>query len=321
VPLSVGKAHGLRRAAARGLRAGAVSFALFATAFAATAQEGPVLSDPVELLDFDAPESWAMKYFSSASLLTGLGPVPGRRAGEIELALEGIWVPSLSEDQRKVGFGGFKVEDLNRSELFGRARAAFGVGASTSVVVGVVPPLEVDGLEATLLALAVERPFFELERWSAGWRVFGQTGEARGDLTCTEEDASFPAGSPGNLFGCLAPSRDEVSLDHIGLELRLGYRVTELWTLHAGAAVVEHDLAFQVDALTYDIHDRTLQVTEGTTLAATVGALWKLGESFSFSVEGLYTPLDRRRFRSPDTPTIGDELLHVRGALRWRARR
>jgi hypothetical protein len=189
------------------------------------------------------------------------------------------------------------------------------------VVVGVVPPLEVDGLEATLLALAVERPFFEGERWSAGWRVFGQTGEAKGDLTCTAEDARLPAGSPGNLFGCLAPSRDEVSLDHLGLELKLGYQVTEPWTLHAGAAVVEHDLAFQVDAFTYDIHDRTLQLAEGTSLAATAGALVKLGERFSLSVEALYTPLDRRRLRSPDTPTIGDELLHVRGALRWRARR
>ncbi|HUP22849.1 MAG TPA: hypothetical protein VNB06_07900 [Thermoanaerobaculia bacterium] len=317
----MGKAHWLRRAASPWLRAGAFSFVMAASAFAATAQDGPVLSDPVELLDFDAPESWAMKYFSSASLLTGLGPVLARRAGEIELALEGIWVPSLSEDQRRVGFGGFKVEDLNRSELFGRARAAFGVGARTSVVVGVVPPLEVEGLEATLLALAVERPFFELEHWSAGWRVFGQAGEAKGDLTCTEADARFPAGSPGNLFGCLAPSRDEVSLDHLGLELKVGYRVTELWTLHAGAAVVDHDLAFQVDALTYDIHDRTLQLAEGTTLAATFGALWKLGGRFSLSVEGLYTPLDRRRLRSPDTPTIGDELLHVRGVLRWRIRR
>jgi hypothetical protein len=282
--------------------------------------DGPILSDPVENLDFDAPEAWAMKYFSSASLLTALGPVSSRETGSIELALEGIWVPSLSEDQRRVGFGGFKVEDLNRSELFGRVRAAFGVGAKTSVVMGVVPPVEVDGVEALLVALAVERPFFERERWSLGWRVFGQTGDVEGDFTCTEEDASFPPGSPGNLFGCHAPSQDEVSLEYLGAGLEAGYRVAERWTLHFGASVQEHDLAFQVDAFTYDLHDRTLQLTEGTTVAVTLGAVVELAKRWSLSAEALYTPLDRRRLRSPEAPTIEEELLHLRGALRWRVR-
>jgi hypothetical protein len=317
--VSVGKALRLRRAAAPWLRAGALFLAL-AVSSAVRAQDGPILSDPVEDLDFDAPESWAMKYFSSASLLTALGPVAARDAGEIELVLEGIWLPSLSEDQRRVGFGGFKVEDLNRSELFGRVRAAFGVGGRTSLVVGVVPPVEVDGLEALLISMAVERPFFVRRRWSAGWRLFGQTGDAKGDFTCTGEDAASPPGSPGNLFGCLAPSRDEVSIDHVGFGLEAGYGLSERWTLRFGASVQRHDLEFQVDAFTYDLHDRTLQRTDGTTVAATLGAVVTLSERVSLAVEALYTPLDRRRLRSPQEPTIEDELLHVRGALRWRVR-
>jgi hypothetical protein len=287
---------------------------------AALAQDPPILSDPIEVLDFDAPESWAMKYFSSASLFTALGPVPARGAGQIDLELEGLWVPSLSEDQRRVGFGGFKVEDLNRSEVFGRLRAAFGVGAGTSIAVGVVPPLEVDGLRALLVALAVERPFFAGERWSAGWRLFGQTGEAKGDLTCTEEDAASTPGSPGNLFGCRAPSRDEVTLEHLGLQLVGGRRMSPRWGLHGGLTVVEHDLAFQVDAFTYDLHDRTRQLTDGTSWAATLGAAVDLGERLALQVEALYTPLDRRRLRDPESPAIEEELLHVRGGLRFRLR-
>ena len=328
--MTVGKAPQLRRGPAPWFRAGASFFALFLGVLAgvagAVAQDGPpddpILSDPVEILDFDAPESWAMKYFSSASLLTALGPVAARDAGEIELALEGIWIPPLSEDERRVGFGGFKVEDINRSELVGRVRAAFGVGAKTSLVVGVVPPVEVEGVEALLVAVAVERPFFERERWSLGWRVFGQTGDVEGDFTCTAEDASFPPGSPGNLFGCHAPSQDEVSLEYLGVGLEAGFRVAERWVLHFGGSAQEHDLEFQVDAFTYDLHDRTLQITEGDTWAATLGTLVTLGERerWSLSVEALYTPLDRRRLRNPESPTIEEELLHVRGALRWRVR-
>ena len=82
--MSEGKAHRPRRGAAPGLRAGALFLALVGAVAAAGGQDGPILSDPVERLDFDAPESWAMKYFSSASLFTGLGPVSSRRAGEIE---------------------------------------------------------------------------------------------------------------------------------------------------------------------------------------------------------------------------------------------
>jgi hypothetical protein len=286
----------------------------------ASAQDGPILSDPVEVLDFDAPESWAMKYFSSASLLTALGPTVARERGAVELALEGIWVPELSEDQRRVGFGGFKVEDISRTELFGRVRAAFGVGAKTSLVVGVVPPLEVEGVEALLVSAAVERPFFERERWSLGWRVFGQTGDVEGDFTCTEQDASFPPGSPGNLFGCHAPSHDEVTLEYLGAGLQAGFRASEAWSLYFGGSVQEHDLEFQVDAFTYDLHDRTLQLTEGTTVAATFGAAVELRGRVSLSFEALYTPLDRRRLRSQESPTIEDELFHVRGALSYRLR-
>jgi hypothetical protein len=282
--------------------------------------------DVTEDLDFDDPESWAMKYFSSASLMTAVGPVRDRGAGELELELEGIAVPDLSREQRTVGFGGLKEEDLNRSPAFGRIRLGVGVGNRFSVTLGWMPPLEVDGVEADLWSLAVERPIFAGPRWSLGWRVFGQTGEARGDLTCTAAEAARPPGSPGNAFGCREPSKDEVTLEHLGAELVAGLALGERWHLHFGAGAVEHDLEFQVDAYTFDFLDRTRLVTDGSTRTATLGATLRLGPKLALAAELFYSPLDRRRRR--DQPfedpalarVIDDELLHLRAMVRYRLR-
>lgn len=114
-----------------------------------------------EELDFDRPESWAMKYFASLSLMTGMG-VPRRlAAGEVDLGLEAGWIPSLSEAERTVGFGGTKTEDLNKTSVFGRVRTLVGLPRAFSLEVGWVPPLEVGGVESNLLSLAIGRPVFE----------------------------------------------------------------------------------------------------------------------------------------------------------------
>jgi hypothetical protein len=116
--------------------------------------------DEVEELDWDRPEAWAMKYYNSVSLLTGLGPP--------------------------------------------RARA-------------------------------LERPVLESGAWVIGVRAFGQTGRVEGDFTCSEADASYPPGSPNNLYGCEAPSNDRLSLDHLGVALT-GVVAVRATDLHFGAA-------------------------------------------------------------------------------------
>src|SRR3954470_20630857 len=74
-----------------------------------------------EPLAFSRPESWVMKYFASATLLTGLGPAGPVGTG-LKIGLEGDWLPYLSEAQRTVGFEGTKVEDLNKVPVLGRLR-------------------------------------------------------------------------------------------------------------------------------------------------------------------------------------------------------
>src|SRR5678815_4205502 len=63
-----------------------------------------------EDLDFDRPEAWAMAWFAAVAFPTALSaePLP---PGAVELSLEGGYVPTLSEEQRTVGFLGEKPED------------------------------------------------------------------------------------------------------------------------------------------------------------------------------------------------------------------
>ena len=133
---------------------------------AARAQDDIPVIDETDELDFDDPQSWAMQYFGSVALFTPLGAPVVREAGSVDLALEVTQVPHLSADERRVGFGGFKEEDLNRLPVFVRPRVAVGLPHRFAIEVGYVPPIEVDGIEPNLLSLAVDHAFYVGQHWS-----------------------------------------------------------------------------------------------------------------------------------------------------------
>lgn len=283
------------------------------------AQEPPVF-EVVQELDFDEPEAWAMKYFTSASLMTSLGPVESRDPWTLDLGLELLQVPHLDQEQRTVGFGGFKEEDLNRSPVSARIRLALGLPGRFNLVLGVTPPVEVDGIEAGLFSLALERALVERDRWGLGLRAYGQIGEAEGDLTCTAGgDEQFPPGSPENPFGCEAPSDDTVTLEYTGVELNAHYRPrgSRAPVLHAGVAFNQLDMEFQVDALTFGFRDRTLQLAEGDTVSWTLGATWGLGSKTRLGLELFYSPLDIQRVGQEEE---NDPLFNLRALVRYRLR-
>jgi hypothetical protein len=72
-----------------------------------------------------------MKFYASMALLTSMGVPEPMGAGTIDLGFEGTVVPRLKEDQRRVGFEGTKVEDLNRTRFFGRIRAHIRISDNT----------------------------------------------------------------------------------------------------------------------------------------------------------------------------------------------
>lgn len=268
-------------------------------------------------LSFDRPEAWALKRTSSLTLLTTLGPPPELAAGELELAVDLVWNPSLDERQRRVGFTGNKDEDLNRLALIPRPRLRVGLGRGVSLDVAYSPPVEVEGLRPNLLAVGLERPLWRGERWALGARVFGQMGTVSGDITCPSDVAALEPGAPGNEYGCEAPSDDEMTLDHAGLGLTGGYRWPgrNAGAIHLGLLATYSDLAFQVDALTSGVHDRNRLVTDGWTWAALAGGSWPLSGRVRLGVEALYTPLEV--VRPPATTAENDDLLHLRSMLSY----
>jgi hypothetical protein len=252
------------------------------------------------------------------STFTGVGPPVVREPGSIDLGLELGWIPYLTESQRRVGFDGTQLEDLNKSPVFGRPRLTVGLPAGFSVEAGWVPPVGINGQRANLFAAAVERPFVVADPWALGLRLYGQLGHAKGDFTCSKEVASQPPGSGGNPQGCDARSTDSATLNNAGLALTGGVKVGGGGTVHFAVGGTYNDLVFQVGAVTEGAPDNTRLATHGWTGWAAAGAGWPLGKSASIAAEAYYSPLLVRR--PPNQDTQNDGLFNVRALVRFHLR-
>src|SRR5690348_15324471 len=79
---------------------------------------------------FESPEGWGLKYFASASLLSGLQPPEpreGHHVGSVSVGFELGWLPSLDAGQRQIGFKGTTPEDLNKAPIFARPVVRIGL--------------------------------------------------------------------------------------------------------------------------------------------------------------------------------------------------
>lgn len=284
----------------------------------AGAQGTPPVIDVTREIDFDRPEAWAMTWTASLTTLSPLGPPRARELWEVDLGLELDWIPTLSEDQRRVGFNGTKVEDFNRVPVLPRPRLALGLGRGVTLELAYLPPLTVEGLTPNIVAVAIEVPLIRTGRWIFGVRGQGQIGTVEGDITCPAQEASIPPGSPGNEFGCMERSRDEATIETYGLGVTAGYRIpgTRATDLFFGVAASRMDLEFQVDALTFGVRDRSRLLTDGWTVAVNAGVSLPLSESFRLAAEVFYSPLDV--VRPPATSAENDGLLNLRSFLSYR---
>lgn len=273
-----------------------------------------------EVVDFDSPEGWAMKYFGAATLLTSLGVPHESRPGSIDAGLETIQLPHLSTAERMVGFTGTKSEDLNKLPVFVRPRMTIGLPADLSLTLSYVPPVSVGGVEANLFSVALGRPIYRGSLWSAGIRVYGQGGTVTSDFTCPEKEAQAPIGSEQNLYGCEERSSDEATLRYGGIELIAARQIATLRasTLHVGVSGNYFDNEFQVNARTFGFLDRTHLSTHGIVYTVQSGLSWPIGRGTAFGIELFYAPLEVVRLGSPRTSNDG--LLNARLLLTHRLR-
>ncbi len=295
-----------------------LSVTIFAASLAAASVDaGTELVTGDTTLDFNRPESWAMKYYTSLSLFTGMDVPRYRRAGEVDLALEGGQVPQLSEDQRRVGFDGTKVEDVNKTRVFGRLRGSVGVGTDLTLEVGYTPPLKVGGARPNLLALALGRPF-DLSSFRLGVRGFGQVGAIDADITCSAGEVAAGADPQRNPFDCVAPSEDRSHQKVAGLELTVGYEGFKHLEPHIGVALDYMDLQFDINALYSGglVSDHETERTSGTTVSATAGVTFEISRRLRLGAELFYSWLSV--VRPPATAAVNDGLLNVRFLVSYR---
>ena len=208
------------------------------------------------------------------------------------------------------GFVGNKVEDLNRNDLFARLRVRFGLPRDFSILVGLTPPVERNGVTPTLIVLAVERPILESSGWRLGLRGYGQLGSIEGDFIC-------PAVVSGrddleiNPDQCHKASKDEVGLDYLGLELSASRRLgNERWEPYLSISANYLDLDFQIDARYSVFEDRNRLATSGVTYAARLGLEFATADRLEISGELFFSLLQIQR--QPMGETEYDNLLNLR---------
>jgi hypothetical protein len=276
-------------------------------------------------LSFDSPEAWALKYFTSSTLLSGLQPPEvideeRRRTGSVTVGLEAGWLPALNPERARVGFSGKKQEDVNKAPVLMRPSVRVGLPWRFSLIAAGPPPVRAFGVTPRLFAFGLERPILERRQWSLGWRAYGQVGSVKSSFTCPQQALAFPAGSPGNPSGCIGESADVASLRYAGTEVQFAHRISKIprLTLHVAAGINLIDALFQVNAPLETRFDRTRLWTRGKTFSGSAGVSYFLTKRAALTVDTFYTPLWVRR--TSGGPRTNDGLFNVRALLSYTLR-
>jgi len=242
---------------------------------------------------FDSPEGWAMAYTLASALNLGTGPSEHRGVFTWKIEAELASIPHLSKEQQRVGFGGFKPEDMNKSPVFGRTRVSVALPAALTAELSWTPPLEIDGAKPeSLFGLALERELVSIGAWRLGGRLHAVRGHASADVTCSREVASHEPGSPSNLFGCSGPSVDRLRMHQQGAEVMLSRSTFDGRLQPFVAYATTHFRPFvEVEAPLFDsLHYWELQ-SSGTVDTFTLGARVAITSVWQSSVAFSYTPL------------------------------
>lgn len=242
---------------------------------------------------FDSPEGWAMAYTLASALNLGSGPAEHRGVFTWKIEAELASIPHLSKEQQRVGFGGFKPEDMNKSPVFGRARVSVALPAAVTAEFSWTPPLELDGAKPeSLFGLALERELVSVGAWRLGGRLHAVRGHVSADVTCSRDVASYAPGSPSNLFGCSGPSVDRLRMNQQGAEVMLSLSLFDGRLQPFVAYARTHFRPFvEVEAPLFDsTHFWELQ-TSGSVDSLTLGARATITPVWQSSVAFSYTPL------------------------------
>jgi hypothetical protein len=268
-----------------------------------------------ESLASTRPEAWAMNYVAASSLMTAFGETPSLGEGRWRAAVDLGDIPRLGDEKQRVGLRGIKQEDLNKSPVFGRMRVAAGLPGRFVAELGYTPPVSIGGARPLdFFSLAIGRRLLEEDGLTLSARAFGQHGRVRGDVTCPARLAGVDDRAR-NPFGCRAPSDDQMAINYYGLDATAAWS-SGPWHVHAGAGAARTEFAVRVDALTFEVRDRSLLTARGTMPFAAIGAIRNLDRRWSLGAEVLYVPL--RVQRDADGPVRNEPFTSLRLQLACR---
>jgi hypothetical protein len=279
---------------------------------------GQTMINPVESLNWERPESWALKYYASATLMTSMGTPRPLRFGQIRLALEVDWLPYVSNSQQVVGFDGTKAEDLNKLPVVVRPRLTIGLPWKLSLTLAYVPPIEINEVSPNLFSVSLGRPFQISRSFVVGLTIYGQAGHVTSDFTCPQSAVLAGNDPVANPFGCTQPSQDQADLNYVGAELSASYRIRQAHGLEPYGTLAFNYmiLNFHTNARYNNIVDRTELQTQGSTTSMTLGLLYPVTRRFDIASEVFYTPLTVRRDETKN-PTV-EGLFNVRALVAYR---
>ncbi|HLF57487.1 MAG TPA: hypothetical protein VI942_11635 [Thermoanaerobaculia bacterium] len=286
-----------RRDRSRARLTAQVSVLLCAGALVAPSAGAQILYDTVERLDSDRPEAWGMKFAAAVADFDPLDAPRTLAPGEFELGFEAGSIPSLSLEERRIGFNGTKVEEIDRGPAYGRVRMRVGLPAGFDLALGFIPPVEIDGLEPMLYSASVARTLRDRPRFRVGGFVAYQGGRLEGDITCGRDAAAAGDDPVRNPLGCEAPSRDrlEVETASAGLSASLPARRPGGFEPYASLAAHYVDGRFEVHALYAGIDDRGVLLADDVIWSVAAGGAADLGTAWRLSGEIDFTPLELRR--------------------------
>ncbi len=249
--------------------------------------------DSVEFVQPGRPEAWGMAYATAASLFHGLEVPNAAEPWQLRLAAEINNIPRIDEEKTRIGFNGAKFEDLNKSPVFGRGRLWLGLPADFTLELAYTPPIRIDGVRPDgIYGIALGRPLLRREGWRLGARIFGQWGHARGDITCSREVVAFGVDDfDNNPFGCEAPSKDDVELDHYGLEFSAAWQRGR-WSPFAAWSIARIHPEVQVNARVFTGLDRSRLWSRDELPSGTLGVEYHNGGKWRWFVAATYTPLE-----------------------------
>ena len=264
-------------------------------------------------VDLDSPEGWAMAFMTASAQNLGQAPPHAVKVRDISISAELSSIPRLSKAQQRIGFGGFKDEDLNKSPAFGRLRANIGLPWNLDAEISWTPPLQInDSKPDHLWGAALSKPLVNNEKISIGLRLFLLRGGVTASVTCSEDTINFAPYTLQNTAGCIGLSDDKLQMDHEGVEVFLSFKNASTILPWISLASSNIDNSVKIDAPLEVGRERATVYSSGTTHTLSFGFNYDIRENWSLNAASSYTPLDVQR---PNDSSDNDDFWNVRLGL------